>query len=184
MVTPEESRRQSQTVQIAQHHLQPIKSDVHWFVLRAVAKAKNFVPEHQPIMCDFEVVKHDSSSARFYITLVLEMENSRDTEHSLSFSMSTVTEFEYRPEDYPTALPEGEDERWHLFYTGLSAAISTARGYLTNYLAPTIYRGYLLPLLDVKALIDRKYIRPALPSVPSSAPSEKPPTKPKKKGSE
>jgi hypothetical protein len=180
MVAPEESRRQSQTVQIAQHNLQPVKSDVHWFNLRSVAKAQDFVPEHQPIMCDFEVVKHGSSSARFYITLVLEMENSRNTEHALSFSMSTVTEFEFRPEAYPTALPEGEGERWHLFYIGLSAAISAARGYLTNYLAPTVYRGYLLPLLDVEALVNRKYARPSLPMVPSTAPSEKPPLKPKK----
>jgi hypothetical protein len=143
-------------------------------------KGATFVPEHQPIMCDFEVVKHESSSARFYVTLLLEMENSRKTEHALSFSISTITEFEFRPEAYPTALPEGEAERWHLFYNGLSAAIGAARGYLTNYLAPTVYRGYSLPLLDIEALVNRKYSRPALPAVPSTAPSEKPPTKPKK----
>ena len=184
MVTPEESRRQSQTVQIAHHSLQVIKSDVHWFELHAFLAGGGFVPEHQPVMCDFEIVKHESSSARFYVKLILEMENSRKTDRALSFNISTVTEFEYRPEDYPTALPEGDAERWHLFYTGLSAAISTARGYLTNYLAPTIYRGYLLPLLDIEALVNRKYARPSLPSVPSNAPSEKPPMKPKKKGSE
>jgi hypothetical protein len=133
---------------------------------------------------DFEIVKHESNSARFYVKLVLEMENSRKTDKALSFLISTVTELEFQPKAYPTALPEDEAKRWHLFYTGLSAAIGTACGYLTNYLAPTIYRGYLLPLLDVEALINRKYIRPILPSVPSASPNEKPPMKPKLEGSE
>jgi hypothetical protein len=177
MVTLEESQYHSQTVQIAQHNLQPINSDVHWFEFRAFAAARSFVPEHQPIMCDFEIVKHESSSARFYVKLILEMENSRKSDQALSFTISTVTELEFQPKAYPTTLPEGEAERWHLFYTGLSAAIGAARGYLTNYLAPTVYRGYLLPLLDIEALINRKYSRPVLPEVPSTAPSEKPPMK-------
>jgi hypothetical protein len=180
MVSPAESNRVSQTVQIVQHDLQTVASNVHWFNMTSVSKEQGFVPETQPIMCDFEVVKHEKNPARFYITLVLEMEDSRKTGYVLSFSISTVTEFEFRQAAVPTTLPEDEGKRWHLFYTGLSAAIGAARGYLTNYLAPTAYRGYLLPLLDVETLINRKYVRPSLPTVPSTSPSEKPPLKPKK----
>lgn len=180
MVTPKESRRDAQTVQITHSELQLISSDVHWFSMTAMHKDPAAVAEKQPVMCDFEIVKDEQNPARFYVTLLLELEDQRRTEGLLQFSISTVSVLEFRKLADPTPLPVDEDARWNLFYNGLSAAISTARGYLTNYLAPTTYRGYLLPMLDVKALVNRKYVRPSLPAVPSTAESEKPTSRAKK----
>lgn len=185
MVNLDEPRRNVNAVQVPHHELQIIQWEVQYIILNAGAGIeKGFLPEKQPIMCDFEVIKHDTNSASFFIALFLAMENSRKTTDVLSFELSTVTGFELRPNAVPQALPEDEGELWHLFRSGLSTAISMARGYLTNYLAPTIYKGYILPLFDIQALISRKYERPALPTVPSAAPSEKPPAKLKKKASE
>jgi hypothetical protein len=180
MVTPKESVRVAKPVQATQYKLQAIKSDVHYFTMTSVAREKGFVPEHQPIMSDFEVVKHEDNLNRFYITLLLEMDDSRNTEYVLSFRISTVTEFEYCPKAYPTPIPTDEAQRWTLFYSAVNTAVAIARGYLTTYLAHTPYRDYMLPLLDSEELISRKYARPTLPEVPSTAPSEKPPLKPKK----
>ncbi|MDB5271459.1 MAG: hypothetical protein JWP58_4499 [Hymenobacter sp.] len=141
---------------------------------------KGFAPEKQPVMCDFNVVQNDQNPNRFYISLLLEMEDDRNSGNVLAFALATLTEFEFQPNDVPKALPEDESERWQLFYNALSAAIGIARGYLVNYLAPTIYRGYILPLLDIEALVNRKYARPRLPAVPSTAPSEKPTPRAKK----
>jgi hypothetical protein len=174
MVTFEESNRIAQTVQVSLHSLQVIVSDVRWFNMVAIVGEEGFVPEQQPIMCDFDIVKDDINPARFFISLVLEMENRRNGKERLFFDISTVTEFEYTPEGQSSPLPNDESKRWQLFHVALSAAISSTRGYLTNYLAPTPYRGYLLPLLNVKDLVNRKFSRQALPAVPSKAPSEKP----------
>jgi hypothetical protein len=181
MISNDEPRRDVNTIQVPYHELQIIQWEVQSIILHAGSGIeKGFVPERQPVMCDFEVIKHDSNPASFFIALFLEMENSRKAADVLSFSLSTVTGFEFRPNAVGQALPDDEQKRWHLFYAGVSTAIGMARGYLTNYLAPTIYKGYVLPLLNVRELVDRKYARPALPRVPSNAPSEKPPTKPEK----
>lgn len=181
MVTPEESRRDAQTVQISHSPLQLIASDVHWFTMNAVYNNAKMAPEKQPVMCDFEVVKDLENPTRFYITLLVELENSQPIEGMLAFSMSTVSLLEYRFFGDPTPLPADDDTRWYIFEDGLDAAIAAARGYLTNFLAPTIYRGYLLPMLNIQELIRRKYNRPALALIPSVAPNEKPPGKTKQK---
>jgi hypothetical protein len=180
MVTPEESRRAPQFSQIPHHELQLINSEVTWVKINAYHREKGFEPEKQPVMCDFDIVKHDTVPARFFVSLLLEMENSRKADNMLSFSISSVTEFEFRPHAVATELPEDGQMRWHLFSTGVATAISMMRGHLTTYLASTIYRGYYLPMLNVQELVDKRYAPAALPEVPSTAPSEKPPTKPKK----
>jgi hypothetical protein len=185
MVSNDEPRRAINTVQVPYHELQVIQSEVQDFTLGAgSAIEKGFVAAKQPLMCDFEIVKHDTNPASFFIALYLQMENTRKNPNVLSFEISTVTGFEYRPNSVAQPLPDDEEVRWHLFFNAVSTAIGIARGYMINYLAPTIYRDYQLPLLNVKQLVDKKYARPSLPSVPSSAPSEKPPVKPKKKGDE
>ncbi|MGI4871667.1 MAG: hypothetical protein ACRYFX_10865 [Janthinobacterium lividum] len=178
MVAPEDSQHTASTIQIAHADLQVVKSDVHWLNMQAASKEPGFEPGKQPVMCDFEVIKHEENPTRFFITLVLEMENSRRSERVLFFAISTVTEFEFRPESVPAAIPSEEAPRWHLFSIALNAAIGLARGYLANYLAPTIYRGYILPMLNLEQLMEKKYSRPLMPAVPSGAPSEKPPRKP------
>jgi len=181
MVTHQQAERQANTSQIQHHELQTVSSEVRWLNLTAIsADEKGFVPEKQPIMCDFDVVKDEQIPSRFYISMLLEMEDSRKTRKVLSFALATITEFEYRPNAEPQDLPEDEGKRWQLFHNALSTAIGIARGYLVNYMAPTIYRGYLLPLLDVEALVNRKYARPKLPAVPSAAASEKPSPQAKK----
>lgn len=185
MISKEESRRFARPVQVPPHELQLISSEVRGLELAAYALTEGYEPEKQPIMCDFEVVADEVYPSRFFITLAVEMENAQKADGRLSFHLSSVTEFEYQPGAKPTALPEGESARWQLFYIGVSTAIGLARGYLTNYLAPTIYRGYQLPLLNVEELMKKKYERPALPPVPSTAPSEKPTTtRTRKKASE
>lgn len=181
MVSNDEPRRDLNTIQVPHHELQIIQSEVQDFKLSAGSGIeKGFIAARQPLMCDFEVIKHDANPAAFFIALYLQMENTRKSTDVLSFELSTVTGFEFRPNAVAQPLPDDENARWHFFFTAVSTAISIARGYITNYLAPTIYRDYQVPLLNVKELVDKKYARPSLPSVPSTAPSEKPPTKPKK----
>lgn len=119
-------------------------------------------------MCDFDIVKHDAAPARFFVSLILEMQNSRKASDVLSFSITSVTEFEFRPGAVATPLPEDERLRWHLYSTALATAISMTRGHLTNYLAPTVYRGYYLPMLNVQELVDKRYGPSAVPAVPST----------------
>jgi len=147
---------------------------VSWANVSASNSVKGFVAVMQPIMCDFEVVKDEENSNRFFITLMLAMENSRDTDKVLSFEISTVTQFEYRPHAEFTRLPEEDKKRWELFQIALDASISNARAYLLNYLAPTYCRSYILPMLDVADLVARKFNPARLPTVPSNAPSEQP----------
>lgn len=182
MITVTESNRDSHPVQLPHHELQLINSWVTCVQIDAFSTAyltrKEYKPEQQPVMCDFDIVKHDTDQARFYVSLLLEMGNSSKTKDMLSFSITSVTEFEFRPGDVATALPEDEKVRWHLFSIGVATALSMTRGHLANYLAPTNYRGYYLPMLNVQELVDKRYAPAALPEVPSTAPSEKPPRKP------
>jgi hypothetical protein len=182
MITAEESGRTPNAVQLPHHELQIVDSWVTRVELDAYSTAytirKEYKPEQQPVMCDFDIVKHDTNEARFYVSLLLEMENSSKTNDMLSFSIASVTGFEFRPNAVATILPEDEQMRWHLFSTAVATALSMTRGHLANYLAPTNYRGYYLPMLNVQELVDKRYAPAALPAVPSTAPSEKPPRKP------
>ena len=108
------------------------------------------------------------------------MENSRNIEGALAFNISSVAEFEFRPNAVAAPVPDDAQLRWHLFSTAVSTAIGMARGHLAHYLAPTSYRGYYLPMLNVQELVYKRYAPAALPEVPSTAPSEKPLVKPKK----
>lgn len=179
MITAEESNRIPHPVQIPYHELQLVGSEVREAVIGAFAPVQGEDPEKQPVMCDFEIVKHDTTPARFFVSLLIEMENNRKVENALSFSISSVTEFEFRPNAVATPLPEDERLRWHLFSLAVATAVSMTRGHLTNYLAPTAYRGYYLPMVNVQQLVDKRYAPAALPEVPSTAPSEKPPRKPR-----
>jgi hypothetical protein len=184
MITAKESGRTPNAVQLPHHELQIVDSWVTGVRIDAHSTAystrKEYKPEQQPVMCDFDIVKHDTNQARFYVSLLLEMENSSKTNDMLSFSIASVTEFEFRPKAVATSLPEDEQIRWHLFSTAVATALSMTRGHLATYLAPTNYRGYYLPMLNLQELVDKRYAPAALPSVPSTAPSERPPTKPKK----
>lgn len=180
MVTPEESSKIPHPVQMPYHELQLVSSEVRGLRIDAFYPTKGEEAEKQPVMCDFEIVRHDTALARFFVSLLLEMENNRKVDNALSFSISSVTEFEFRPSAVATPLPEDERLRWHLFSLAVATAVSMTRGHLTNYLAPTAYRGYYLPMVNVQQLVDKRYAPTALPEVPSTAPSEKPSIKPKK----
>jgi hypothetical protein len=181
MITAKESGRVPKSVQLPHHELQLVDSWVTGVRIDAYSTAystqKEYKPEQQPVMCDFDIVKHDTDEARFYVSLLLEMGNSSKTEDMLSFSIASVTEFEFRPSAKATILPEDEQIRWHLFSTAVAMSLSMSRGHLANYLAPTNYRGYYLPMLNVQELVDKRYAPTLLPEVPSTAPSEKPPKK-------
>lgn len=179
MVTIDESRRTAQAIQTPYHKLQLIDSAVRWVNLEASIMVANHNPHQQPIMCDFEIVKHDEKPSRFFVTLLLEMENNRKVEGVLAFAISSVTEFEFRPGAIAAPLPEDEQTRWQLFSIAVDTAIGMTRGHLATYLAPTTYRGYQLPMLNVQELVDKRYAPASLPEVPSTAPSEKPPRKPR-----
>lgn len=177
MVTIDDARRDAQAVQVPHHEMQLVSSEIRWVNLEASTLSPDYKPEQQPIMCDFEIIKHDTSPARFYVTLVLAMENSRNIEGALAFNISSVAEFEFRPGAVAMPIPGDEEARWYLFSTAVSTAVGMTRGHLAHYLAPTAYRGYYLPMLNVQELIDKRYAPAALPEVPSTAPSEKPPRK-------
>ena len=138
MVTIDEHRRAAQAVQAPYHKLQLIDSAVRWVNLEASDIVANHNPHQQPIMCDFEIVKHDETPARFFVTLLLQMENNRKVEGVLSFTISSVTEFEFRPGAVAAPLPEDEQTRWQLFSIAVDTAISMTRGHLATYLAPTL----------------------------------------------
>jgi hypothetical protein len=179
MVTAEESNREVRLVLLPHTPLQMIESKVTGSHMITRRESLKDAPENRPVMCDFEIVRDDNNQARFYVSLHLELEDKQGAKGVLQFGITTLTLFEYRDAALPAPLPTDERARWVLFYTGLNVAISTSRGYLTNFLAPTDYRGYILPLLDVKKLVNRKYAGPELPVVPSTAASETPPRKPR-----
>lgn len=174
MISAEESNRVAYLVQALQSDIQIIASHVHWLQLNAYP-GTDYKPEEQPVMCDFEIVRHENPS-RLYVSLLVEVENSKKTSprENIFFSLSIVSEFEFRRDGVSIALPEDEAKRWQIYASAVAMAYSVARGYMVNYLAPTHYRNYLLPSIDPVALVNRKYQRPQLPVVPTTRPSEKP----------
>ncbi|AHJ95328.1 hypothetical protein Hsw_PB0038 (plasmid) [Hymenobacter swuensis DY53] len=43
-----------------------------------------------------------------------------------------------------------------------------------NYLAPTYYRNYILPIIDLQVLFDQKYAPKQMPEVPTANTPEVP----------
>ena len=172
LITPEQSNRPATPVQVPHSALQLIDSTVHWLTFTSYSYDPKFKPEHQPIMCDFDFVQTEVKSS-FFVTLVLAMENKSKADNRLAFSMSTVTEFEFKPGTTPEPLPEDPKKLQGILMGGLSTAIGTARGYLATYLAHTTYSNYVLPLIEVEALFNSKYNRPEMPDLKASVGGKK-----------
>jgi hypothetical protein len=161
----------AKTVQMPQGDLQLLLSEVKTFNLLAARKKKDYEPINQPVMVDFDVVRRPEHPAKFFIVLLIELENSKREQDVLSFSISTTSAFEYRPNNRATDLPNDE-ENHSLFGDAVIIAINIIRGYLVNYLAPTIYRDYILPTFSVKELFDKKFNAKVFPGVPPDEASE------------
>lgn len=169
-------KRFAHPVQLNHTDLQLVTSDIRQFHMIAGRPKDESSIGNQPVTCDFEIVTHEKNPNQFIIMVLLGMENSENKPEALALSMSTVTEFEYRPQGTPRMLPDDDGERWSLYYSGLNTAIGIIRGYLINLLAPTLYHSYRLPLVDVESLLNKKYVRATFPDVPSSGESVNPPT--------
>jgi hypothetical protein len=172
MSASSEARRiVAKTVQMPQGDLQLLLSEVKTFNLLAAGKKKDYEPMNQPVMIDFDVIKHPRNPAKFFIVLLVELENSKREQDVLSFSISTTSAFEYRPNNRATDLPSDE-ENHSLFGDAVIITINLIRGYLVNYLAPTIYRDYILPTFSVKELFDKKFNAKIFPGLLPAGASE------------
>ena len=117
-------------------------------------------------MIDFDIIRKDGHPTVVFIRMLVEVENNTGTLGKLGFSISTISAFEYRLNGKATNLPANEKEYEPMYYNALGMAINLTRGYLTNYLAPTSYRGYLLPVIDLTGLIEKKAIIKHMPQLP------------------
>lgn len=154
------------TIQAPTSDLQLVISEVKHCHINAAVKNETSEPEKSPVMVDFDVFEKRPRPSTFFIRLLVEVENNTSAQDKLSFSISTISAFEYAPNGKVADLPEDDEKLNSLFASGIGVAINMMRGYLTNYLAPTSYRGYLLPLIDLKKLLKKKSTTKVLPQLP------------------
>jgi hypothetical protein len=156
----------AKTIQAPASDLQLVISEVKHCHLNAAVRNEASKPEKSPLMVDFDVFEKRPRPSTFFIRLLVEVENNTDAQDKLSFSISTISAFEYTPNGKVADLPDDEEKLNTLFASGVGVAINMIRGYLTNYLAPTSYRGYLLPLIDLKKLVKKISSTKVLPQLP------------------